>query len=574
MNRRRDERGAVAVFLGVTVTLLVLIAAFAVDLGMQRVVRRDMQSLADVVALDLARELDGRTKAELAGEIDASSATSALSESVARNSTTLGDVPVVTAELGGWDGTTFNTAVDPPTAVRVTASGSVAFAFRPGEGGATRAAIGSTIKSACFSMGSFAARFRSGDSALISTLLDPMNELLRPQANIDAVSYTGLANAFVTLDELAVAAGLGSTDQLLTSTITAAELIEAAISVLQADSTDNSVAIAALNQLLKGQANLTTPVLLTEVLNVSPTDTAALQTDLSVLDLVAGTILVADGTSGFKLGNGNLGTKIAGVASLTTAEISVIQGAQIACGALGSPEATANASQVSGTVQAKLELPTINLGGGDIVQTSPSVISLNIGLGAAEGSLGAEPECNAGTAADPDKTTVDVTTGLATLAFTTTLGFKTTRNIVGLGNVTMTWNQSASAGQPMPGGSETAELLTPPNDTTPYEAGTGDAGLGGATVSTVGTNIVATVKVLGVDVPVTTAQLTTLVMPVLQPIINLLAVNPIVDGRLDTLASSIDSYLSPLLTLLGLNVAGADLFSVGRPICGAPVLRG
>ncbi|MFA6573853.1 MAG: hypothetical protein WCS84_00420 [Nocardioides sp.] len=575
MNRRRDERGAVAVFLGITVSLLVLVAAFAVDLGMQRVVRRDMQALADVVALDLARELDGkRTQAELATVIDPTSPTSALSLSVARNSTTLGETPSVTAELGAWDGTVFNQAVDPPTAVRVTASGKVAFAFRPGEGGATRTAIGSTIKSACFSMGSFAARFRSGDSALISTLLSPMNELLRPQANIDAVSYTGLANAFVTLDELAVAAGLGSTDQLLTSTITAGELIEAAITVLQAGGAPNSVAIAALDQLLKGQANLATPVLLTEVLNVSPSDTAALQTDLSVLDLVAGTILVADGTTGFKLGNGNLGTKIAGVASLTTAELSITQGVQTACGPYGSPQATAESSQISGAVQAKLELPTINLGGGDIVQTEPSIVSLNVSLGTAQGRLGAEPECHAGTTLDPDKTTVDVTTALATLAFSTTLGFKTTLSIPLLGNVTVTWDQAATAGQPMPSRNETAVLLTPPNDTTPYEAGTGDAGLGGATVVTVATNVEATVKLLGVDVPVPAGDVLNLVMPVLQPIINLLAVNPIVDGRLDTLAASIDTFLSPFLTLLGLNVSGADLYTVGRPICGAPVLRG
>jgi uncharacterized membrane protein len=154
------------------------------------------------------------------------------------------------------------------------------------------------------------------------------------------------------------------------------------------------------------------------------------------------------------------------------------------------------------------------------------------------------------------------------------LGFKTTLSIPLLGNVTVTWDQAATAGQPMPSRNETAVLLTPPNDTTPYEAGTGDAGLGGATVVTVATNVEATVKLLGVDVPVPAGDVLNLVMPVLQPIINLLAVNPIVDGRLDTLAASIDSFLSPFLTLLGLNVSGADLYTVGRPICGAPVLRG
>ncbi|MDP2775742.1 MAG: hypothetical protein Q8O61_19465, partial [Nocardioides sp.] len=326
----------------------------------------------------------------------------------------------------------------------------------------------------------------------------------------------------------------------------------------------------ALDQLLKGQASLTTPVLLTDVLSVSPTDTAALQTDLSVLDLVAGTILIADGTNGFKLGNGNLGTKIAGVASLSTAELSVIQGAQMACGAYGSPEAEAHASQVSGAAAASLQLPTINLGGGDIVQTSPAVVALTVNVGAATGVLSAEPECNAGTVDDPDRTSVTVDTALATFSFSTTLSFRTTVNILGIGQVEITWSQSATAGQPMPATNEEAELLTPPNDDTPYEAGTGDLGLGGATVATVATDVVATTKVLGVSVAVELG----LVMPVLQPIVNLLAVNPIVDGRLDTLAASIDSYLSPLLTLLGLNVSGADLYSIGRPICGAPVLRG
>ena len=67
--QQAEERGAVAVFLAVTVALVVGIGTLAVDLGMQRVVRRDMQALADVAALDLARELDGRTISELAAEL-------------------------------------------------------------------------------------------------------------------------------------------------------------------------------------------------------------------------------------------------------------------------------------------------------------------------------------------------------------------------------------------------------------------------------------------------------------------------------------------------------------------------
>ena len=566
--RGRGEEGAVFVFFALIVVLLVPLCALAVDLGMQRVVRRDMQALADVVALDLSRELGGRTQAQLAPVIDPASSTSALSQSVARNNSVLGDAPTVTAELGSWDGTTFDKTTDPPTAVRVTAQGSVDFAFSAGEGNATRTAIGSTIKSACYSLGSFAARFRSGDSALISTLVSPMNELLRPQANLDAVAYTGLAGASASLEELALAGNLGSTDQLFSATLTSRKLITMALSALKAGSPINTVAVNALDQLLKGQAALDTPVLLTDVVSISPSDTAALQTDFSVLDLAAGAILVADGDHGFKLGNGNLGTRIAGVASLSTAELKVVGKPQPACGAFGSTEARATSSQVAGTAAAKFELPTINLGGGDIIQTAPATVQLNVNLGNAAGQLAGEPVCNSGTAVDPDRLQVTVQSGIATYSLTTTLGFKTTINVAGLGNVDVIWEQKAGAGQPMPDTSTTADLVVPPNDTTPYSTGGGDAGLGGVTVATTATNITATLKTTGASVPVTTVE------PLIQPLVTALASHATVDGRLDTLAAGIDSYLSPLLTLFGLNVSGADVFAIGRPVCGAPVLRG
>ncbi|MFL6156446.1 MAG: pilus assembly protein TadG-related protein, partial [Marmoricola sp.] len=65
-SRRRNEQGVVAVVVAiVTCFTLIPIAALAVDIGVQRVARRDAQSVADVVALDLARQLDGRTYAQL-----------------------------------------------------------------------------------------------------------------------------------------------------------------------------------------------------------------------------------------------------------------------------------------------------------------------------------------------------------------------------------------------------------------------------------------------------------------------------------------------------------------------------
>ena len=74
---RADERGAVAIVVAVLMSaVLVTVAAYAVDLGLQRVARTDMQSLADVVSLDLARELDGRPAAEIAPTLPALAAES------------------------------------------------------------------------------------------------------------------------------------------------------------------------------------------------------------------------------------------------------------------------------------------------------------------------------------------------------------------------------------------------------------------------------------------------------------------------------------------------------------------
>src|SRR3954465_6057601 len=143
--RRRGERGAITPMVGMLLVVLVPSSALAVDLGMQRVVRRDMQSLADVVALDVVRLVDGRTASQILGGYNGQpTLTNAVSRSVARNDDdVLGDAPVVTAKLVHINTTTGVldtvsggairevTGTEVPNAVQITASGSVNFAFVP-----------------------------------------------------------------------------------------------------------------------------------------------------------------------------------------------------------------------------------------------------------------------------------------------------------------------------------------------------------------------------------------------------------------------------------------------------------
>ena len=204
----------------IIMVVLVGISAIAVDLGMQRVARRDMQALADPVALDLARLVDGRTANAInAGSGGAVPLNAAKNASVARNSgSTLGSPPVVTAVLI-WLDANGDPVLNPngsvkqvtgsgiPDAVYVTAETSVDFAFATGSGGAGRSAIGTSSSNACFKLGSFAAALNPSNSLILQGYL---NDALK----LNVVGYEGLANASVTLGALAAELGVGSVEGL------------------------------------------------------------------------------------------------------------------------------------------------------------------------------------------------------------------------------------------------------------------------------------------------------------------------------------------------------------------------
>jgi uncharacterized membrane protein len=212
--RPREERGAVLPIVGLLLVVLVPSSAMAVDLGMQRVVRRDMQTLADVVALDVVRLVDGRTASQIQGGYNGlPTLANALAHSVARNDDdVLGDPPNVTAKLAHLDSATgvldtvtggatrAVTGTEVPNAVEVTASGSVNFAFVPGSGAALRTAVAVPAPSACFRLGSFAVGVDTGDANLLNTVLPGL--LNNTTFSGTLVGYQGLAAANLTLLDL------------------------------------------------------------------------------------------------------------------------------------------------------------------------------------------------------------------------------------------------------------------------------------------------------------------------------------------------------------------------------------
>lgn len=202
MSRRRveGERGAVLPICALVLGALILFTSFAVDLGYQRTARRDMQALADVIALDLARRLNGSTAGALASTMDV-----ALVESLARNvEDTVGEPPAVTYRLGVVNGANQFTAVasnQVPTAVEVRAETEVDYFFRPGTGGAVRLAVAGQDSCGEFLLGSLLGSIDTGQAALLNRVLPRwLGSLV--DLNLDVASWQGVANSTIDVARL------------------------------------------------------------------------------------------------------------------------------------------------------------------------------------------------------------------------------------------------------------------------------------------------------------------------------------------------------------------------------------
>lgn len=548
--------------------LLIGIGSLAVDLGMQRVVRRDMQALADVVALDLARQIDGRTQSQLAPVIDVSDPTSALSMSLARNAETLGTDLQVVADWGAWNGTTWDTAADPPTAVQVVASAKIGFAFAAGSGGATRTAYAAADTSACYRLGSYAAAVKSNNAELLA----PLNDIFG--ANLTLLGYQGIANADISLAQLAADPHIGSADALLTGSVSYANLLQATIDVLNAENqTSNSAAISALGTLLSGAGSVPS-IYVGHFLGVSPTDNAALETQMNVLDLVAGAVLLADGHHAVDVPN--LQSGVAGLGNLTAVQLYIQQGLQQACGPVNSSQAHAYASQLSGTLAFPyINLPSLNVAGVGTLQTSPASGLLDVSLADAQGQLIGPPvptapnvHCGSGST-DPSAFSVAVSSGLAHLTLTSQVTATGSVSILGLGIVNLKIVVNLRVDNSHAAQTNTAALSLPPNDTIPVSTG-----------STVRLNAATATTTIDPSSTATVAGISVMNSNLLVPTLNAIQA-ALVSGHQSFLAKTItplvkninDLLTGPLASLLGLDVAGADVYAMSAA-CSVPALRG
>ncbi len=542
--RRRDDRGAVALLTAVAMALLVAVAAFGVDLGMQRVVRRDMQAVADTVAFDLARQVDGRTAATITAS---PSWATAKTQTVERNAgSSLGSTPNIQVELGTVDSAfafTPASGTTVPSAVRVTASASVDFSFTSGSGSAERSAVAVARAQACYKLGSWGARLSTASNAnLVYQVLSAHGI----GASVGAVTYQSLAGAHVDLAALSTALGLASPESLATTTVSLSALLDAAATVVGSNGSTGAQ-VSALNLVRANLGTLGTRTFsLANLASVASGAGSGLSAGANLADLVVGAVLLADGGTAAQV---DLTGDVPNVGSFP-ASVGLVQRAKAACGFAGSTPNSSNQVSLSATTAlapgldllASLLNGIASLAGLSVTGLSGPSVQLNVSSGSASSTLDAVTCGSASKSA-----TVSTSGGLLEVTLKVPVSVQVLAIPGGLTTVKGTIVAEVSA----PGETATVTLTGPPYDMA-YPNGGSPLELGSPYVD------LPTIESGSLSDAKAKAVLEAVVTRVITPIV--IALN--------------SALIDPLSQLLGLSTAGADVFLLDHPSCTTPALRG
>lgn len=568
---RRDERGAVVPIVAVLIGLLITVTALTVDLGTQRVARTDMQSLADLVALDASRSLGGQTTSAL---LTGGTFATGVVASVGRNSSTVGAKPTLVVEIGTYAGTTFTpsgslrytagdaavsavtitTGATVPTAVRVSTGTTTSFSFVPGTGAVNRSAVAVTDSSACFEVGSYAAAVRSSGSALLNPLLSSINSNL----NLTTAGYQGLATTSIKLADLATALGVGSVQQLATATVRYTDFYAAVAQVL---SNNGQTAYVSLLQSLSTSVSSSASFAVASLLTLDTGAGQVAKATANVLDLVSASAFLLNGST---LLDVPAQASVPGVTGLS-AKLKLIQAIQKYCGRVGTTATPASTSQVDLSATATLSSSTLGISGVGTVSISAGTSPVSVAVAAAPTTAQlASVTCTTPTSS-VQGASLALSSGLLTTTVTVPLRVQgSALSLLGLGGlVNVDIRTSVVVSTTVSPTSTTFTITIPPKAfDTAYSTGTSSVTLGGTTTKT-GTTVSATLVLGLVSTTLSTAQVDSILDPV---------VNAVVAPLVSSLSTAL---VSPLLTLLGIEVAGADVILDSTPplSCSVPSLR-
>ena len=231
LSRHRDnhERGATLILVAISMTTLIAASGMAVDLGRTFVTNRSLQLVADAAALDSARYIAAQETLTLP------SPSSNLVVEADNSATNNGSGANLSVIEGLWTSQTFTPesgahckGTTPPTgnlpcnAVEVTATSNLARLFSHGTSTLSRTAVAADTPEAAFSIGSYLASM--GSPSQQTSVLGVLLGKLGASANLTAVGYAGLANTFVSVQQLINASGgILTPTNVMSATLSAAQ---------------------------------------------------------------------------------------------------------------------------------------------------------------------------------------------------------------------------------------------------------------------------------------------------------------------------------------------------------------
>lgn len=487
MRTRRGEDGAVMVLTAASMVMVLGATALSVDIGRLVSRNRDLQGLADAVALDAVTVLNGQPAGSVAGAVDNEALAAAqrngftpatLADNVG-NSTPEGGPAgsVLTVTFGTWTppgGTTtgsttttttvggtgtFAPVTDPsvvPNAIAVQAQAALSFLFVGGSQHLSRSATASDAAMAGATLGSWLGSFDSTQVTVLNGLLSTLNGVydtsaVAPTVNITAAGYQGLADASVELGDIASAdPSIGTVSNLvsgsyspglLTTDLAKALDSRAQKEISKGDVTAGtnleqaSVTVSNLAQLVTVNTSVdvckmlsvaaTPPPKTGPSFTCTPGDTSAASATVNVLRFVKSVaeLALANGQNGFYVNLG-IGSKV-----LLTA--SAIQPAQEMGPCAPGPWCTVQTDQVAGTLQTQVDAGT----------------TLQVASSAADAQATLQSVTCAGGNQYPDSTGYQVSTTGAALTATvqSTVGTFQSGDTIPGGTGTLSWTQGAPA---------------------------------------------------------------------------------------------------------------------------------
>jgi uncharacterized membrane protein len=584
--RRGRQRGAAGLFFALTLFMMVLFLALAVDTGRLLYAQRQLQSIADLAALDAARitgACSGAPTTDPAQVLAAAQAAASARDflgnpypgnlAAAPNSVTIGTVSTGADNLrfftpsGTADARAVQVVLNQPVTRSIFLPALFDYTVN-----LSADAVAQAPAIARFTLGSFVLNLSSEQSALLNGVL---GALLGSNLNLTAVGYQGLAAADVSLlDLIAADAGIGTVEELLAADLTLADLLQLTATALQAENPNAANII--LSQILGVGVGVTTAIQLGDLLSLDlPASNAALDAGINVLELITASAQLAN--EGNFVSVPAVGINLPPVAQVGL-DLHVIEAPQLAIGPPGQTGAgawrtQAQTSQIGLNVRAQALTVTLPLG----VLNLSTAATVDLFVQAAQATAHLDSVRCGGLLAPVHQVVVGVQPGVARVgigrlsdpddlgsALTPSPTLSLTASVPLLGSTTI----AARIAADVPVAGATAQELSyvvdersasalPETQTVGSDLGAALGNAIGTVVSTLDLDVLA---VSGSGVLGSTGgllnflglgSLADLALALLNPLLNTL-VTPLLDVLSDVL-------LEPVLALLGVNLGGADV---------------